>query len=199
MLNAHFVGYNSSGSLKIERGVAQSVNNDKFLIKRGLIFNISDDYKTGTLESRNHNALKLFKGTTVAYLENVMYHEPLLLINQIIETERPTEKNPNQEIKFDNNITVDQEKQIRDLIDEYKDVFANDLSEIGSTHVVEHKIQLTENTPIKSKPYKVSPKERQIIGDQIEEMLEQGIIRPSQSPYSSPIVLVKKKGDDKKM
>ena len=83
--------------LKVNKNIAddislQSVNNDKFLIKRGLICNISNDYKTGTLESRNHNALKLFKGTTVAYLENVMYHEPLLLINQIIETERPTEK-----------------------------------------------------------------------------------------------------------
>lgn len=58
---------------------------------------------------------------------------------------------------------------------------------------MEHKIGIGDAAPIKIKPYKVSQKEKQIIDDQIEEMLEQNIIRPSQSPWSSPVLLVKKK------
>lgn len=63
---------------------------------------------------------------------------------------------------------------------------------------MEHRIDLTDETPFKSKPYKISTKEREFINDQIEEMLKYGIISHSQSPYSSPIVLVKKKGEKDK-
>ncbi|UYV71003.1 hypothetical protein LAZ67_8001384 [Cordylochernes scorpioides] len=47
-------------------------------------------------------------------------------------------------------------------------------------------------TEKKHKPYRVSAKERTIIKDQIDEMLEEGIIRPSSSPWSIPVILVRK-------
>ncbi|UYV71992.1 hypothetical protein LAZ67_9001493, partial [Cordylochernes scorpioides] len=47
--------------------------------------------------------------------------------------------------------------------------------------------------PIKHKPYRVSAKERDIIKEQIDEMLTEGIIRPSSSPWSFPVILVKKR------
>ncbi|KZR95506.1 Uncharacterized protein APZ42_010749, partial [Daphnia magna] len=46
--------------------------------------------------------------------------------------------------------------------------------------------------PIKSVPYRVSAFERQVIADKVEEMLEDGIIEESYSPWSSPVVLVRK-------
>ena len=169
-------------------------NNNKFLVKKGLILNVADDFTSGTLESRGHNALKLFKGTAVAYLEELVIDKPLFLINQL-----QTGQTKNREVKIDSKLSSQQNEAIKHLINSYSDIFADDLTEIGSTQLVEHKIQLTDSTPIKSKPYKVSPKERQIIEEQITEMLEQGVIRPSQSPYSSPIVLVKKKGEKEKV
>ncbi|UYV68139.1 hypothetical protein LAZ67_5003162, partial [Cordylochernes scorpioides] len=44
-----------------------------------------------------------------------------------------------------------------------------------------------------SLPAEGEPKERDIIKDQIDEMLKEGIIRPSSSPWSFPVILVKKR------
>ncbi|UYV60240.1 hypothetical protein LAZ67_1000522 [Cordylochernes scorpioides] len=42
-------------------------------------------------------------------------------------------------------------------------------------------------------PYRVSPTERQAIQTEVDKMLDAGIIRHSESPWSSPVILVKKK------
>ena len=42
-------------------------------------------------------------------------------------------------------------------------------------------------------PYKLSPKEHEELQAQIEDLLAQGHIRPSQSPYGAPILFVPKK------
>ena len=47
--------------------------------------------------------------------------------------------------------------------------------------------------PVNSAPYRVSPAERKIIDESIDEMLSAGVIRPSRSPWSSAVILVSKK------
>ncbi|RWR99804.1 enzymatic polyprotein endonuclease reverse-like protein, partial [Dinothrombium tinctorium] len=47
-----------------------------------------------------------------------------------------------------------------------------------------------------SSPYRVSPKERKIIKNTVDELLENDIIRPSFSPWASPVILVPKRGSD---
>ncbi|GFV37400.1 retrovirus-related Pol polyprotein from transposon 297 [Trichonephila clavipes] len=44
-----------------------------------------------------------------------------------------------------------------------------------------------------TKTDKVSPTERRIIHEEVQKMLDEGIVQPSESPWSSPIVLVRKK------
>ncbi len=50
--------------------------------------------------------------------------------------------------------------------------------------------------PIHRKPYRVSTTEQRVINDEVQSMLDNNIIVPSQSSWSSPIVLVKKKTGD---
>ncbi|UYV83453.1 K02A2.6-like, partial [Cordylochernes scorpioides] len=45
----------------------------------------------------------------------------------------------------------------------------------------------------RQRPYRVSPYERGVIQTEVDKMLISGIIKPSDSPWSSPVVLVKKK------
>ncbi|CAK1591025.1 unnamed protein product [Parnassius mnemosyne] len=51
---------------------------------------------------------------------------------------------------------------------------------------------------VERRPYRLSPVEREKVRTIINELLKHTIIRESKSPYSSPIILVKKKnGDDR--
>ena len=87
----------------------------------------------------------------------------------------------------------DEREQLIKLFIRYRSLFAMKMSELTLAKGVEHTITLTTETPVRRAPYRVSAKERTIIQDQINEMLSTGIIRPSHSSYSSPIVLVRKK------
>jgi hypothetical protein len=57
---------------------------------------------------------------------------------------------------------------------------------------VEHRIKLKHKEPIKQKYYPRNPKQQEIIDTHVKDMLEQGVIEKSNSPYSSPVVLVRK-------
>ncbi len=51
----------------------------------------------------------------------------------------------------------------------------------------------TEGPPIATRPYRAPLHKRQVISDEIDEMLAQGVIRPSESPWASPVTLAPKK------
>ncbi|GFU87154.1 transposon Ty3-I Gag-Pol polyprotein [Trichonephila clavipes] len=50
-----------------------------------------------------------------------------------------------------------------------------------------------DHAPINQRAYRVSPTERRIIHEEVQKMLDEGIVQPSESPWSSPVVLVRKK------
>ena len=57
---------------------------------------------------------------------------------------------------------------------------------------IEHKIVLTSDKPVHSKPYAVSFSKCDSLKCDIENMIEKNITRPSTPPYASPVVIVKK-------
>ncbi|UYV76114.1 hypothetical protein LAZ67_13002577, partial [Cordylochernes scorpioides] len=58
---------------------------------------------------------------------------------------------------------------------------------------VKHRIHTGDHPPIKQRPYRVSKREREIMQKEVDTMLERKVIQPSESPWSAPVVLVKKK------
>jgi len=62
----------------------------------------------------------------------------------------------------------------------------------GVTRLTEHQIDVGQNKPVKQRCYLVSPKVQEAIRDEVDRMLEAGIIEPSYSEWSNPIVMVKK-------
>ncbi|GFY63035.1 hypothetical protein TNIN_42531 [Trichonephila inaurata madagascariensis] len=50
--------------------------------------------------------------------------------------------------------------------------------------------------PIKQRPYLISITERRVIENEVQRMLKEDVIQPSESPWSSPVVLAKKKNGE---
>ena len=64
----------------------------------------------------------------------------------------------------------------------------------GRTNLVTHKIKTTTDTPVRQKIYRTPQALREKIRQEIDSMLELGIIEPANSPYASPITVVVKPG-----
>ena len=63
----------------------------------------------------------------------------------------------------------------------------------GETYVTQHRVKLTDDTPIHCKPYPLPYAMREELRNGVDSMLEMGVVRPSTSPYPSPNVMVKMK------
>lgn len=88
-------------------------------------------------------------------------------------------------------LTEEELNKLKDLIRKYSDLFS--MNKLGGAAGVTHSIDTGENHPINLPPYHASVKEREVIEEQISDMLRKEVIRPSQSPWSFPVVMVKKK------
>ncbi|CAF1231754.1 unnamed protein product [Adineta ricciae] len=87
-----------------------------------------------------------------------------------------------------------QQKQILPILQKYQSVFDTTAPSLMKTNNVHHRIPVQpHHQPIQSYPYRKSVKETTIINEQVTEMLDSHIIRPSTSPWSSPVVIIKKK------
>ena len=62
----------------------------------------------------------------------------------------------------------------------------------GQTNAAMHDVDVGEAMPIKQHVYRVNPVKREYIHKEVEYMLQNGTVEPSQSQWSSPCVLVPK-------
>ena len=81
----------------------------------------------------------------------------------------------------------------RELLLSYHDAFALEPDELGCTSAIEHEIHLTDEEPFKERFRHIPPPLLEEICASLRDMLEAGAIRPSQSPWCNPVVLVRKK------
>ena len=91
-----------------------------------------------------------------------------------------------------NTLTAKQRRQLQDLLMKYKDIFARKGEPITSTPFLEHEIH-TNGPPVRLPSRRQNPLIREQEQQQIQEMLRDGVVRPSVSPWASPVVMVKKK------
>jgi hypothetical protein len=83
--------------------------------------------------------------------------------------------------------------EIQPLIQEFADFFTVGL-QLPPRRSHDHRIPLLPGAqPIKTRPYRYAPHQKDDIEGQIYQMLRQGIIRNSTSPFASLVMLVCKK------
>jgi hypothetical protein len=98
-----------------------------------------------------------------------------------------------EEIKV-GKLEPEQQEAFDKLINKYQDIFAEGIDQLGRTNITKHKIEIEDNTkPIKQQYYRTNPITSKFIKEKVDRLLEQGLIKPSQGAWASPVVMVKKK------
>ena len=81
------------------------------------------------------------------------------------------------------------------LVKSHMDCFSWN-GELGTCELIEHRIELTSEKPIRRPAYQVAHAQRAFIESEVREMLRKGVIEPSVSPYAAGVVLVPKKSGE---
>ena len=111
--------------------------------------------------------------------------------DETIELANCYQKETLQDVKLGIELTKTQQEEMMNTSSRHKEVFS-DIPD--KTIMIKHKIELTENNLVRSRPYPLPYAKRENFKKEIQDMLSLGIIRESNSPFASPIVIVKKKG-----
>ncbi|GFX43409.1 retrovirus-related Pol polyprotein from transposon 297 [Trichonephila clavipes] len=90
-----------------------------------------------------------------------------------------------------NQLNVQQIEKLKEIICRYSKIFSN---EPGKTHLVEHDIQLINDVPIRTKPYRMSARQTDLLQEEIRKMLKYQVIEIGESDYASPMLLVETHG-----
>ncbi|GBG89845.1 hypothetical protein CBR_g49695 [Chara braunii] len=86
--------------------------------------------------------------------------------------------------------------RITEFLDAYGDVFEA-LHGVVPDQPIRHEIILeAEVVPLRGYIYRMSEEELSVLRAQLDDLFEKGWIRPSSSPYSAPVLVVRKKNKD---
>lgn len=117
----------------------------------------------------------------------------------LVNAEKPTQPLlVEDDVRIDPQASTDEQGSLMKLLNEYRDVFAKSLAELGCTNLI--KMDIAEKPgrePSRQRLYGSSPTDYRIIADILEEWRAAGIVSDSTSPYSSPVLLVSKGSGEK--
>ncbi|KAK3726345.1 hypothetical protein QZH41_001516 [Actinostola sp. cb2023] len=134
--------------------------------------------------------IKLYNGTSIGHLSTVTVQD------EEEETKRPkvTERREPANVDLsDSCLTAKQKEAVTRVLTDFRDTFANDVTEVGKTDRINFEIDTNNHPPVALKLRRTPFALRDEVDRQIREMEERGVIRESASPWSSPILLVPKK------
>ena len=90
------------------------------------------------------------------------------------------------------NLSPLQQQQLNELFKEFQDVFSQGDNDLGNTPLLQHGIE-TNGPPLRHPYRRQNPAVRREEMAQVQQMLSSDVIRPSNSPWASPVVMVRKK------
>ena len=89
-------------------------------------------------------------------------------------------------------LTGKQRREMKILLTKYQEIFDKKGKPLGGTQLIQHEIH-TDGPPFRIPFRRQNPQVRLQEQEQLQEMLQDGVVRPSISPWASPVVMVKKK------
>ena len=132
--------------------------------------------------------LQLHAGQSIGVLEVVQLAEASA-------SAPPSSKHPTSppcQPPLPENLSPLQQQQLNELFKEYIDVFSQGDEDLGNTPLLKHGIE-THGPPLRQPYRRQNPAVRREEMTQVQQMLSSNVIRPSNSPWASPVVMVRKK------
>ena len=186
-------------------GLVEPAENGELSAKGLLIARVLVEVGDSSLPVRvfnpNQNECVIKRGTLVGYVTSVS--------NDDVEEKQEEATTPESSPRIPEHLEdlYERSKQgldeihhdkVANLLCEYQYVFSRADTDIGRTNKVQHGINTGDFQPIKERPRRFPPKEQAEIDRQIGQLLENGMIEPSDSPWASNVVLVRKKDGTKR-
>lgn len=91
-------------------------------------------------------------------------------------------------------LSTEQQQRLWDLLYEFRSIFATSPPDLGRTHLIQHEMDTGTAHPIRQHPRRI-PLNKQVAAEQyVAEIRATGVIKPSNSSWVSPVVMVPKMG-----
>ena len=131
----------------------------------------------------------------VTTLSDIIDKKPInILAMEISESERIKKI---KDLSNLDDLNAEERKIVEKILEENHERFQLPDEPLPSTNVFQHRIITTNTVPLTSRMYRISPLLAEELKEQLDKLLAQGIITPSHSSYSSPVILVPKKPNAK--
>eukprot|EP00731_Ephydatia_muelleri_P009248 Em0004g1586a len=135
-----------------------------------------------------HESITLHSGTTVASFNSSAI---VMTVNKDDTSGLESDTMPDVDLTGAN-LDHSQQEKLKQLIWKFRTQFATEKGPLGRTSVVKHTIK-TDGPPIRQPLRRIPFALQSTVRTEIQKMLEQGVIQKSNSPWSSPVVMAKKK------
>lgn len=93
----------------------------------------------------------------------------------------------------DSPLSTEWKDRVTDMLHSIPEVFSQHDLDFGHTDKVRHHIKLSDETPFKYRARPIHPHDVDAVRKHLQELFDSGVIRESESPFASPIVVVRKK------
>ena len=90
-------------------------------------------------------------------------------------------------------LNTEEKNSLLPILSDFEGLFHLEGDVLTHTNILKHKIRTSTDIPVAARNYRYPYKLREEVKKQIEDMLRQGIIAPSTSPWNAPIWIVPKK------
>ena len=170
-----------------------------------VILDVDRSSRTVDVALFNHSGhrIRIQSNSILCELQHVEVQDPSMVQCQQLRYQESTYPSGVKLDSTDQNTFLDQfrfpdmdahqTKAIQDLLIKYQHIFSKDDHDVGRSTTVKHRIDLSNETPIRQRHRRIPPSMYEEVREHLEMLLQTGIIQESDSPWASPCVLVRKK------
>lgn len=115
------------------------------------------------------------------------------------DSDPPTKPDHKPNLDFDftgSPVPNEWKERITEKLSAMPEVFALHELDFGRTDKIKHHITLSDETSFKHRPRPIHPQDIEAVRNHLQQLLDAEVIRESESPFSSPIVVVRKRNGD---